>query len=61
MRHTGDRPRVVLIVDVWHPEMTHEMRLKAAEDEEQRERYMYRRMRARKNGVKWDYNLYSDE
>merc|ERR1712216_125681 len=31
--HTGTAPRVVLIVDVWHPDMDHSSRRRACENE----------------------------
>eukprot|EP00747_Dinoflagellata_sp_TGD_P220726 gnl/TRDRNA2_/TRDRNA2_92645_c1_seq1.p1 gnl/TRDRNA2_/TRDRNA2_92645_c1~~gnl/TRDRNA2_/TRDRNA2_92645_c1_seq1.p1 ORF type:complete len:379 (+),score=42.67 gnl/TRDRNA2_/TRDRNA2_92645_c1_seq1:56-1192(+) len=51
--HEGSEPRVVLIVDVWHPDMDHQARLSACDGNRQRQVYLTR-YNCGKAGVGWD-------
>jgi aspartate beta-hydroxylase len=51
--HEGTEPRIILTVDVWHPEMDHCARIAACEDEHQRQVYLAR-YQLGKDGVGWE-------
>lgn len=51
--HEGSEPRIVLIVDVWHPDMDHAARLRACDAKHQRQVYLERWASAGE-GVGWD-------
>mmetsp|Transcript_144779 Transcript_144779/g.464001 ORF Transcript_144779/g.464001 Transcript_144779/m.464001 type:complete len:379 (-) Transcript_144779:61-1197(-) len=51
--HQGSEPRIILIVDVWHPEMDHRSRLNACDGEHQRQVYLAR-CGSGKDTMGWD-------
>lgn len=56
VEHTGDAPRIVLIVDVWHPDMDEKARLDSLVDDAQDgklQRYLYHKDMYKNAGLDW--------